>query len=54
METCDKVVAALGTADIDARLEELVIDGILYAYQEQVRWAVVRTPAVLWKAAGGG
>ena len=36
METCDKVVRALGTADIDARLEELLIDGILYAYQEQV------------------
>lgn len=36
METCDKVVRNLGTADIDARLEELLIDGILYAYQEQV------------------
>ncbi|KAI7844119.1 hypothetical protein COHA_002257 [Chlorella ohadii] len=36
METCDKVVRALGTADIDARLEELLIDGILYAYQEQL------------------
>ncbi|KAL4858600.1 Splicing factor 3B subunit 1 [Chlorella vulgaris] len=36
METCDKVVRALGAADIDARLEELVIDGILYAYQEQL------------------
>lgn len=37
METSDKVVRALGTADIDARLEELLIDGILYAYQEQAR-----------------
>lgn len=36
METIDKVVAALGTADIDARLEESLIDGILYAFQEQV------------------
>lgn len=36
METIDKVVRQLGTADIDARLEELLIDGILYAYQEQV------------------
>ncbi|KAL4443434.1 hypothetical protein ABPG75_011171 [Micractinium tetrahymenae] len=36
METCDKVVRNLGTADIDARLEELLIDGILYAYQEQL------------------
>lgn len=39
METCDRVVRALGTADIDARLEELLIDGILYAYQEQARAA---------------
>eukprot|EP00887_Chlorella_sp_A99_P006158 scaffold22.g6158.t1 len=36
METCDKVIKALGAADIDARLEELLVDGILYAYQEQV------------------
>lgn len=31
-----QVVSELGTADIDARLEELLIDGILYAFQEQV------------------
>jgi hypothetical protein len=37
METIDKVVTALGAADIDARLEELLVDGILYAFQEQVR-----------------
>ncbi len=37
MDTIDKVVAALGAADIDARLEELLVDGILYAFQEQVR-----------------
>ena len=30
------MVTELGTADIDARLEELLIDGILYAFQEQV------------------
>ena len=35
METIDKVIQDLGTADIDARLEELLIDGILYAFQEQ-------------------
>lgn len=35
METIDKTVSALGAADIDARLEELLVDGILYAYQEQ-------------------
>lgn len=39
METIDKVVSALGSADIDSRLEELLIDGILYAFQEQVRRA---------------
>ncbi|EFJ42040.1 hypothetical protein VOLCADRAFT_30174, partial [Volvox carteri f. nagariensis] len=36
METIDKVITELGAADIDARLEELLIDGILYAFQEQV------------------
>jgi splicing factor 3B subunit 1 len=47
METIDKVVAALGAADIDARLEEQLVDGILYAFQEQVRgWGV--------DSAGGG
>ena len=35
MESIDKVVTALGTADIDARLEELLVDGVLYAFQEQ-------------------
>jgi len=35
METTEKVVASLGASDIDARLEELLIDGILYAFQEQ-------------------
>lgn len=35
METIEKVVTNLGAADIDARLEELLIDGILYAFQEQ-------------------
>eukprot|EP00200_Dunaliella_tertiolecta_P005817 CAMPEP_0202341054 /NCGR_PEP_ID=MMETSP1126-20121109/2226_1 /ASSEMBLY_ACC=CAM_ASM_000457 /TAXON_ID=3047 /ORGANISM="Dunaliella tertiolecta, Strain CCMP1320" /LENGTH=1282 /DNA_ID=CAMNT_0048931841 /DNA_START=176 /DNA_END=4025 /DNA_ORIENTATION=+ len=36
METIEKVVSNLGSSDIDARLEELLIDGILYAFQEQV------------------
>ncbi len=35
METIEKVVAGLGASDIDACLEELLIDGILYASQEQ-------------------
>jgi splicing factor 3B subunit 1 len=37
METVDKVIAALGAADVPARLEELLIDGVLYAYQEQMQ-----------------
>ena len=45
METIDKVVRDLGAADIDARLEELLIDGILYAFQEQVM--PLLTPLVL-------
>ena len=36
VETIDKVITKLGTADLDARLEELLIDGILYAFQEQI------------------
>ncbi|KAF5191418.1 Splicing factor 3b subunit [Thalictrum thalictroides] len=35
METIEKVVVNLGASDIDPRLEELLIDGILYAFQEQ-------------------
>ncbi|RMZ55389.1 hypothetical protein APUTEX25_003513 [Auxenochlorella protothecoides] len=36
METVDKVIASLGTADIGAALEEQLFDGVLYAFQEQV------------------
>ncbi|WOH01094.1 hypothetical protein DCAR_0520473 [Daucus carota subsp. sativus] len=35
METIEKVLAELGASDIDDRLEELLIDGTLYAFQEQ-------------------
>ncbi|KAI8917524.1 armadillo-type protein [Powellomyces hirtus] len=35
METIDKVVSQLGTADIDNRLEVTLIDGVLYSFQEQ-------------------
>merc|ERR1712232_1129772 len=35
METIDKIIANLGVADIDSRLEEQIIDGIVYAFQEQ-------------------
>ncbi|KAL7751775.1 hypothetical protein RI367_002775 [Sorochytrium milnesiophthora] len=35
METVDQIAQTLGTAGIDERLEEVLIDGILYAFQEQ-------------------
>ncbi|WAQ93784.1 SF3B1-like protein [Mya arenaria] len=41
METIEKVMANLGAADVDSRLEEQLIDGILYAFQEQTTEDVV-------------
>ncbi|KAJ9191574.1 hypothetical protein DTO166G4_7179 [Paecilomyces variotii] len=35
VETVEKVIASLGAADISERLEERLIDGVLYAFQEQ-------------------
>jgi len=35
METIDKTIASQGVADISEKLEEQLIDGILYAFQEQ-------------------
>ncbi|CAD6961040.1 unnamed protein product [Tilletia controversa] len=35
IETISKVVAGLGSADIDERLEVQLIDGLIYAFQEQ-------------------
>ena len=35
METVELIVQNLGASDIDVRLEEQLIDGILYAFQEQ-------------------
>lgn len=35
METITKVIEELGTADVDTRMEELMVDGMLYAFQEQ-------------------
>lgn len=35
METIEKVVQALGVADIDQRLEQRLMDGILWAFHEQ-------------------
>lgn len=36
-----QVVSNLGASDVDARLEELLIDGVLYAFQEQVGSSLV-------------
>ena len=41
METVEKIMGNLGAADIDNRLEEQLIDGILYAFQEQTTEDVV-------------
>lgn len=35
METVELIVQNLGAGDIDERLEEQLVDGILYAFQEQ-------------------
>lgn len=35
METIEKIMSSLGATDVDSRLEEQLIDGILYAFQEQ-------------------
>ena len=35
METITKVVASLGASDVDERLEVRLVDGIIYAFQEQ-------------------
>jgi len=35
METIEKVLENLGTAEIDQSLEERLVDGVIYAYQEQ-------------------
>ena len=35
MEAIDKILAALGAMDIDSKLESQLVDGALYAFQEQ-------------------
>ncbi len=35
MDTIEQVVAALGVADVDGALEEQLVDGVLFAFQEQ-------------------
>ena len=41
MESIEKIMGGLGASDIDSRLEEQLIDGILYAFQEQTTEDVV-------------
>ncbi|KAJ3642146.1 hypothetical protein Zmor_024955 [Zophobas morio] len=41
MESIEKIMGNLGAADVDSRLEEQLIDGILYAFQEQTTEDVV-------------
>ncbi|XP_065839937.1 splicing factor 3B subunit 1-like isoform X2 [Oscarella lobularis] len=41
IETIEKVVGTLGAAEVDSKLEEQLIDGILYAFQEQTTEDVV-------------
>lgn len=38
IETIEQVFLKLGSADVDQRLEEMLIDGLLYAFQEQQVW----------------
>lgn len=35
VETVDKIISTLGAADVDSRLEEQLIDGVLVAFQDQ-------------------
>lgn len=52
METIEKIMGNLGAADIDHKLEEQLIDGILYAFQEQtteVRSSAGLRPLLLTK-----
>ena len=35
METVERIVAQFGVADVDSELEEQLMEGILYAFQEQ-------------------
>ncbi|KAK2561380.1 Splicing factor 3B subunit 1 [Acropora cervicornis] len=41
METIEKTMGNLGSSDVDSRLEEQLIDGILYAFQEQTQEDIV-------------
>lgn len=44
METIDKIIQNLGTADISSELEEQLIEGCIYAIQERLK---DETPVIL-------
>ena len=54
METVQRVLVNLGAGDVDSRLEERLIDGILYAFQEQAVDAGTAGAAVAAGAGAGG
>ena len=35
LETIEKIINTLGVADIPSRLEQLLIDGLIFMFQEQ-------------------
>uniref|UniRef100_A0A915D6S8 Splicing factor 3B subunit 1 domain-containing protein n=1 Tax=Ditylenchus dipsaci TaxID=166011 RepID=A0A915D6S8_9BILA len=37
METIENIISLMGASEVDSRLEEQLIDGILYAFQEQTQ-----------------
>lgn len=49
LEATEKIVTELGVADIDQRLEEQIIDGLLYSFQEQT----ADDPTVMVNGFGG-
>lgn len=54
METVEKILANLGAADIDSRLEEQLIDGILYAFQEQTTEVPLSLIFYFWRTSPFG
>ncbi len=46
METIEKTMTNLGASAVDSKLEEQLIDGILYAFQEQTT-EVSKCPQIL-------
>ena len=47
VETAEKVMGTLGAADIEDQLEEQLIDGILYAFQEQTTESLAALKSII-------